>query len=445
MLEIFDNAYLKMFLFVFIFWLILALIYTQFRKQILNFLLGSYVDDVKKEEAKQNQIKNATKINTDLQKLSFGTSQTLTITKRAEYVPKITKRKHKSKKRSTRSKKSKRSTKSTRSKRSTKSTRSKRSTKSTRSKRSTKSSSKNNSITNLFNKKTKKTKTSLKNKAKSKAKNKLKDQKKQMTSPMNSNDKYRNMSAEERKKQLEKDQQMRNTKKIASLISKLSKGPAGVIILIIVIILDNVLKLDVNDFDKCPAGTYDLMSLPKYIRVIIGMVPNLGDLFDLIGNKLCFKEGCKKGTYKENGLCYKNCRSGYQPVGPVCWKRCGTDIDIGAMCRKRCRNGYKDVAGVCWGRCPGGFRDDGALCTKDLKCRTWWDGCKDRRRECCGPWYDVCKKRCWKCVGGPRTKCEGPETRAKPSYVPQTYPKQSYGRGIGQIPLDISMKPRLKK
>lgn len=267
----------------------------------------------------------------------------------------------------------------------------------------------------------------------SKGKSMATDYKNKMLGSMKDS-KYDNMSREERQKQLKKDQEMRNLKRLPALIKKLSSGPAGLIILVIIIILDNVLKLDVNDFDSCPPGQYDLMSLPGYVRTIIGMVPNLGDLFDLIGNKLCFKAGCKRGYNKQDGLCYKDCRPGYQAVGPVCWKRCGNDIDVGALCRNRCRSGYKDVAGVCWATCPSGFRDDGAICTKDLRCETRWDKCKDRRK--------IFGKRT--CFGGLVTKCTGPESKAKKSYVPKTYPKESYGRGVGQIPLDISMKPRKK-
>ena len=211
-------------------------------------------------------------------------------------------------------------------------------------------------------------------------------------------------------------------------MTKLMSGPAGLIILIIVIILENVLDLEVENFAKCNNDEYDLMSLPQYVRTMMILVPNLGDLFDLIGNKLCFKAGCPPDTYNQDGLCYKKCRPGYAAVGPVCWKRCGADIDVGALCRQRCRNGYKEVAGVCWKGCDGGFKDIGALCSKPLKCNTRWNGCY--RRILGG------------CVGRAETNCTGPETKTKSSYVPKSYTKDSYGRGAGVIPLSIRMKPK---
>jgi hypothetical protein len=269
---------------------------------------------------------------------------------------------------------------------------------------------------------------------------------------MKSQKKYDNLSKEERDKKMEEDRKKKlamrtasialkaakianNARKAGTMMKKLSSGPAGLIILIIVVILENVLKLDVEDFKDCDRGEYDLMSLPGYVRTIIGMVPNLGDLFDLIGNKLCFKAGCAPNMEKQAGLCYKKCRPGYKAVGPVCWKRCENDIDVGALCRKRCRPGYKEVAGVCWASCPSGFTDIGALCSKPLKCNSRWNKCKSRPK--------IFGKR--RCIGGLDTKCTGPETKVKKSYVPVTYPKPSYGRGIGMIPLNIRMKPRKDK
>jgi len=219
-----------------------------------------------------------------------------------------------------------------------------------------------------------------------------------------------------------------NLLKIRKLTTKLMSGPAGLIILVIIIILENVLELDVENFSKCNNDEYDLTSLPGYARTIISMVPNLGDLFDLIGNKLCFKSGCPPDTNKQDGLCYKNCRPEYKAVGPVCWKSCGNNIDAGALCRERCRPGYNEVAGVCWKGCDNGFKDIGALCSKPVKCNTRWDKCATRSR--------------FGCIGGLKTNCTGPETKAKSSYIPKTYAKESYGRGIGTIPLSIRMKPR---
>ena len=384
---------MKVILFLFCLWLFFAVIYTINRKKVLTTLLSGYIKPspiqlphVERKIINTPQSEINIKILKNLSSVGNSniTFKTIDSLKTKPYVPKL-------------------------------------------------SSSIDKSTLSLFNKSSQSSQ-SIKSSVSSKGKSMVGDYKNKMFGSMDSNNKYDNMSKEEREKQLKKDQQMRNLKRIPALIKKLSSGPAGLIILVIIVILDNVLKLDVNDFDKCPPGEFDLMSLPGYVRTIIGLVPNLGDLFDLIGNKLCFKPGCKPGYNKQDGLCYKDCRPGYQAVGPVCWKRCGADIDVGALCRNRCRPGYKEVAGVCWGGCPSGYRDDGAFCTRDLKCNTKWDKCKDRRK--------IAGRRT--CFGGLVTRCTPPDSKTKASYVPHTYPKQSYGRGAGQIPLNISMKPRKK-
>lgn len=54
---------------------------------------------------------------------------------------------------------------------------------------------------------------------------------------------------------------------------------------------------------------------------------------------------CADGQYKDGGLCYSNCRSGYHGVGPVCWSNQSLSYGAGLL---SCRDGYTNVAGVCW-------------------------------------------------------------------------------------------------
>ncbi|MBT9493141.1 MAG: ricin-type beta-trefoil lectin domain protein [Paucibacter sp.] len=53
---------------------------------------------------------------------------------------------------------------------------------------------------------------------------------------------------------------------------------------------------------------------------------------------------CADGQYKDGGLCYNNCRSGYHGVGPVCW----SNQSLSYPSLSGCRDGYTHVAGVCW-------------------------------------------------------------------------------------------------
>ena len=158
---------------------------------------------------------------------------------------------------------------------------------------------------------------------------------------------------------------------------------------------------------------------------MISSIPFLGDVFDLIGNKLCFKGGCPADQENFNGLCYTPCRAGFKSdnIAPyMCykqypdWERNGmlhTFLNMtkkmesvagsvlsdcpagmvrdGALCYPGCRSGYTGVLNRCWasiqkvniaGRIPdkkgcGDFpwikncRDDGTSLWEDHRCRTW--------------------------------------------------------------------------
>ena len=270
------------------------------------------------------------------------------------------------------------------------------------------------------------------------------------------------------------------------MMSKLKSGPAALIIAIIAVILENVLKLDPDEFGDCRSDEFEFGRLPSFVKTIISLVPGLGELFDLIGDKLCFKTGCDPDRVKEMGLCYKRCRpqyksdgavlcykqypqfenngrlhtitnitkritlntgvplsrcdphedksgllcypkcrSGYNGVGPVCWSSCGGDRDVGALCRHYCKPGYKEVLGVCWQTCPGGYKDTGAFC--DTGVHIYGKGC------CCVRAYgrSRCCNNCRAGYNDDGCTCRRHHIFTKHSYVPRTYAKHSYGRGWG--------------
>jgi len=179
--------------------------------------------------------------------------------------------------------------------------------------------------------------------------------------------------AEQQKSKKRKSQAQKTAERVAKkvaidaakkLLFKMGSGPFGWISLIIAEVLKNVLNLDPKDFVDCPKGYYQADKLPKSIKTVISVVPGISDVFSLLGNKLCIKLGCSKDKFIQTGLCYKRCRAGYKNVGPVCWKTCGKDKDVGALCRERCRDGYKEIAGICYKNCGSGQKDLGLTCVK---------------------------------------------------------------------------------
>ena len=209
----------------------------------------------------------------------------------------------------------------------------------------------------------------------------------------------------------------------ASMISKLKGTPADLLMMIISQILIATLDLDPENFKPCENGEFDMNSFPDWAKAMISAIPFLGDVFDLIGNKLCFKGGCAVGQENFMGLCYEKCREGFQSDAGepfTCFKQypdfqsngmAHTYIHLtkkmetvvgdmlsecpagserhGALCYPTCKAGYSGVLDRCWasihkvntvGRlpdkagCPNGWRDDGTSCWEDLK--TTGGGCR---------------------------------------------------------------------
>lgn len=181
----------------------------------------------------------------------------------------------------------------------------------------------------------------------------------------------------------------------ASMISKLKGTPADLIVMVLAQILNAILDLDPDAFKPCDNGEFDLGKLPDWANAMIGAVPFLGDLFDLLGNKLCLKAGCPKDTEESAGLCYPPCREGFKSDGAVmCYKQypdfennsmghtitsitkkilmdtgrvpnmCEDNEDrSGALCYEKV-DGYTNVAGTVWQNCPAGYTDTGVRCEK---------------------------------------------------------------------------------
>ena len=182
----------------------------------------------------------------------------------------------------------------------------------------------------------------------------------------------------------------------SKMMTKLKGTPADLIVMIIAQILIAVLDLDPSKFMDCETGEFDLGKLPDWAQAMIGAIPFLGDLFDLIGNKMCLKAGCPRDAPDESaGLCYKPCDPGFKSDGAImCYKqypefesnnmghtitsitkkilmdtgkipsRCGDGEDkSGALCYEHL-DGFTNLLGVAWQNCPAGFTDTGARCEK---------------------------------------------------------------------------------
>jgi len=103
----------------------------------------------------------------------------------------------------------------------------------------------------------------------------------------------------------------------------------------------------------------------------------------------------------EAGLCYKECDTGYEGIGPVCLEKCkpeetdhgafcyvapemadwydrgagtipndcgeGKEMEAG-LCYTKCKPGYSGIGTLCFQDCPGGYKDSGnyIYCTRNI-------------------------------------------------------------------------------
>jgi len=133
---------------------------------------------------------------------------------------------------------------------------------------------------------------------------------------------------------------------------------------------------------------------------------------------------CPAGQEKDAGLCYSKCKDGFSGVGPVCWRTCPSGYrDDGAFCAKPAAygrgGGYPwqfgdtafDLSGA-RGRCE---RDNGGAGTCEQDGAIWYPKCKAGfvKVGCC-----VCSPACPTGMTDIGVSCA----------------KETYGRGVGQIP-----------
>jgi hypothetical protein len=250
----------------------------------------------------------------------------------------------------------------------------------------------------------------------------------------------------------------------SQLMSKLKGTPADLIVMALAQILNAILDLDPDAFKPCDNGEFDLGLLPDWAQAMIGAVPFLGDLFDLLGNKLCLKAGCPKDTEDSGGLCYPACKPGFKSDGAImCYKQypdfenngmghtitsitkkilldtgkipdsCGDDEEkSGLLCYEKAPDGWHNILGMLHQTCPPGFTDTGTRCelVKDVgvgripplnpcenglrddgtSCWEDWRGLGggDCKGGNCNTWWDGCCSRGLfnECYGCARTHCE---------------------------------------
>ena len=239
----------------------------------------------------------------------------------------------------------------------------------------------------------------------------------------------------------------------STLISELKGTPADLLMMLLSQILIATLDLDPENFVDCKTGEFDFNQWPDWAKAMISAIPFLGDVFDLIGNKLCFKGGCPAGQENFNGLCYKPCDAGFKSDAGApynCYKQypeweangmlhtflnltkrmetvvgtpmsecpAGTERN-GALCYPTCKAGYNEVLDRCWanitkvntvGRMPDkrlcavGEHDDGTSCHRVTgracadDCSKGWDTC--RRRGAFGECVGGCRESCSPVLGG---------------------------------------------
>jgi hypothetical protein len=134
----------------------------------------------------------------------------------------------------------------------------------------------------------------------------------------------------------------------------------------------------------------------------------------------------------------QSCKSGYDFVAGVCWKRCDpkTQNDAGgALCRDKCDPGSEyEVLGVCWKACPEGTHDMGALCRRECGKGDLTAYPDDRAGICwsnCGGDEDIgalCRARCKKGFHDVAGVCWGDTgTYARESKIPGTTVKYTPG------------------
>lgn len=179
----------------------------------------------------------------------------------------------------------------------------------------------------------------------------------------------------------------------------------GVIGLAAQVVITTVLK---GEDGFCPTG-YERLNgaIPSFLTKI----PGIGDILDVMGAYVCFRNSCEANEEEDAGLCYNKCDSGYRGVGPVCWAN-SNDVGVGQL-----------------KSCPPGWTNDGLTCRQPISCKPiYWDGC------CSRTWPGIC----WGCARG--GSCSGGTVKGRAAGsdlpCPTTHPNQIAGLCYKNCPSD---------
>ena len=158
----------------------------------------------------------------------------------------------------------------------------------------------------------------------------------------------------------------------------------------------------------CPPG-YERLNgaIPSFMS----KVPGVGDILDIMGAYVCYRNACEPNEDDDAGLCYDKCDKGYKGVGPVCWAN-SNDVGVGQL-----------------KECPPGWTNDGLTCRQPISCDpVRWDGCCSR-----GAWGE-----CWGCARG--GSCSGGTVKGRAAGsdlpCPKAYPNQVTGLCYANCPSD---------
>jgi hypothetical protein len=158
----------------------------------------------------------------------------------------------------------------------------------------------------------------------------------------------------------------------------------------------------------CPPGFERLNgSIPSFMT----KVPGIGDILEIMGAYVCFRNACEANEDEDAGLCYDKCDRGYRGVGPVCWAN-SNDVGVGQL-----------------KECPAGWTNDGLTCREPIRCEpVRWDGCCRR-----GAWGE-----CWGCARG--GACSGGKVKGRAAGsdlpCPGSHPNQIDGLCYKGCPSD---------
>jgi hypothetical protein len=163
-----------------------------------------------------------------------------------------------------------------------------------------------------------------------------------------------------------------------------------------------------GDEGFCPPGFERLNgAIPSFMT----KVPGIGDILEIMGAYVCYRNGCEANEEEDAGLCYDKCDKGYKGVGPVCWAN-SNDVGVGQL-----------------KECPAGWTNDGLTCREPIRCEpVRWDGCCSK-----GAWGE-----CWGCARG--GACSGGKVKGRAAGsdlpCPSSHPNQMDGLCYKSCPSD---------